>query len=170
MISKQYLASCFMEDHPCYTIASAAIPSRTMKDSLVTKFGNEVKNHLPNIPCSKPDYKRAVKQLHRQTVAHCIQNYKNNRVLGRSAPDIHPTERSLPRHVRTKLSQYRSGFCTDLNSYQNRIGNGQDECPRCQQSPHDTQHLFDCQANPTDLKPDSLWNDPAVAAEFLNLT
>ena len=44
----------------------------------------------------------------------------------------------------------------------------QDVCPDCNRGPHDTAHLM-CPANPTDLDPWSLWEDPARAAIFLGL-
>lgn len=34
---------------------------------------------------------------------------------------------------------------------------------------HTVRHLFECQANPTTLTPESLWKDPIEAATFLQL-
>ena len=44
-----------------------------------------------------------------------------------------------------------------------------DVCPKCDQSPHDTVHLFNCISDPTDLEVISLWTRPREAAVFLKL-
>ncbi|KAI5726007.1 hypothetical protein M8J77_022717 [Diaphorina citri] len=43
------------------------------------------------------------------------------------------------------------------------------ECPLCSGAPHDTNHLFNCPANPTSLTPFDLWTSPAKVASFLEL-
>ena len=45
----------------------------------------------------------------------------------------------------------------------------QDECPACQQSPHDTNHIFNCTKNPTDLEASSLLTNPIGVVIFLKL-
>ena len=53
---------------------------------------------------------------------------------------------------RTALSQLRSGFCSFLNSYREKIGiAGDPSCPSCGWSDHTTDHLFDCPSHPTSL-------------------
>ena len=44
-----------------------------------------------------------------------------------------------------------------------------DRCPRCGQGPHDTNHLFNCSANPTLLTAIDLWKKPVQTAAFLGL-
>ncbi|KAI5718737.1 hypothetical protein M8J77_026043 [Diaphorina citri] len=79
-------------------------------------------------------------------------------------------EKQLPRETRAKLAQLRSGFSKLLNSYLSRVDPVvRDECPLCQESPHNTSHLFNCSENPTNLTPVDLWNSPIKVAEFLNL-
>ena len=57
-----------------------------------------------------------------------------------------------------------------LNSYNNILDeNIQNVCPKCNESPHDTHHLFRCPDNPTTLSVISLWTDPISAAEVLGL-
>ena len=51
-----------------------------------------------------------------------------------------------------------SNYSTYLNSHMSRIDETiQNECPDCKESPHDTQHLFNCTEKPTTLTTFSLW-------------
>ena len=57
-----------------------------------------------------------------------------------------------------------------INDYRHRLNNDiLDECPFCRITPHNTQHLFECSANPTNLEVIDLWRKPTEVAEFLNL-
>ena len=58
-----------------------------------------------------------------------------------------------------------------LNSYLSRIKPSEysDLCPKCGGTPHTTNHLFNCPANPTNEDPRILWEDPPAAAVFLGL-
>ena len=104
------------------------------------------------------------------TVAETIRTLAPNRVLKEKPPDIHPSEKSLPRKVRCSLSRLRSGFCRLLQSYLHRLDETvSDDCPECGQAPHDTAHLFNCKSNPTTLTPLDLWRKPREAAAFLKL-
>ena len=79
-------------------------------------------------------------------------------------------EQTLNRIARTRLAQLRSGFSYLLNSYRHRIDeNIQDLCPLCQSSTHTTQHLFNCNSNPTDLTIIDLWENPKNVADFFKL-
>ena len=61
-------------------------------------------------------------------------------------------EIKLPRIARSSLCQLRSGFLRLLNSYLNRLDDKiENKCPKCQTTPHDRSHLFNCDANPTSL-------------------
>ena len=97
--------------------------------------------------------KEIIKDIYTEEVARTLKNYPANRVLHTRPPDINAEELDLPRHIRTKLARLRSGFCCSLKSYMSRIDNSvTDSCPKCNQTPHDTEHLFKCPANPTDLE------------------
>ena len=75
-----------------------------------------------------------------------------------------------PRSVRTTLAQLRSGHCRLLKLYMARITTGvSDVCPECGVAPHPVEHLFNCSAHPTQLTVQDLWDNPAEAADFLNL-
>ena len=65
---------------------------------------------------------------------------------------------------------YLRNYSTYLNSYMSRIDEKiQNECPDCKESPHDTQHLFNCTEKPTILTTYSLWTQPREAALHLGL-
>ena len=52
-----------------------------------------------------------------------------------------------------------------INSYLNRLDDKiENKCPKCQTTPHDTNHLFNCRANPTSLR-----THPIEASNFLGL-
>ena len=91
--------------------------------------------------------------------------------LVRIARIIDVSEKNLPRPTRSTLSQIRSGYSSYLNSYLHRINptKYQENCPKCNSSIHNSQHLFNCPANPTDLTVTSLWENPVEAATFLGL-
>ena len=115
-------------------------------------------------------YKQVVKALHTATVANTLASYPPNRVLQRRPPDISKEEKLLPRPVRSELARLRSGFSRNLNSYMNRIDPSiADSCPACNSTPHDTNHLFNCNSNPTHLEPSALWTNPKQSALFLKL-
>jgi len=76
------------------------------------------------------------------------------------------SEKTLPRKTRATLAQLRSY----LNAFMHRIYQTDDpNCPKCGLSPHTTDNLFECQANPTTLTTRILWEDPPAAADFLGL-
>ena len=60
-------------------------------------------------------------------------------------PDVAEEEMSLPRPYRTKLAQLRSGFCSSLNDYRERVGWARSNlCPQCNLTPHTVPHIFSC--------------------------
>ena len=116
--------------------------------------------------------KQVIKCLQTDSVQTCLNNYKPNRVLQSDPPDIYPVEKTLTCRERFELARLRSGFSRRLKSYLCRIYNKdmvQDKCPLCQESPHDTNHLFNCKENPTTLTVITLWTRPKEEATFLKL-
>ena len=174
MLCRQYLLSCHQQDHPCNAIVSAPRPPRLLKKDLRSEFEPAV---LPLIPANGLDrvsYRRGLGILHRQAVEDGVRGYRPNVVLGGYPPPIAAEEESLPRKARTALSQLRSGWCRQLNSYRARIDpvNYRDICPDCGVGPHDPAHLFRCAAKPTTpttLNVEDLWRRPVMVANFLGL-
>jgi len=57
-----------------------------------------------------------------------------------------------------------------LNNYNHRLdSNIPDEWPDCSLTPHNVEHLFNCQNKPTNLTIESLWHEPRRTSIFLNL-
>ena len=118
----------------------------------------------------RKEYKKAIIKIHTRSVRDNLLN-NTSKVLGTKPPVISADEQSLPRLARTKLAQLRTGYSTLLNSYRSRISpEVKDSCPDCGRGPHDLQHLFNCEKNPTDLEILDLWLKPKEVAEWLGLT
>ncbi len=171
MLSKQFLLQTQLPNHPNRVDLNAPPPRRQMNQTLMSKFGDEIKQmSYPDLPTDI--YKQRLKALHTSSVRNSIANLEHNKVLGAPPPAISDSEKALPRITRTTLSQLRSGYSTHLKSYMSRISKEvpvPDVCPLCQQPGHTTTHLFSCPANPTTLTPRDLWINPLECARFLNL-
>ena len=169
MLSKQFLLATQKSGHPIIVDLISPTPARQMKQTLKSKFGNEIRSiSRPNLP--EEDYKSKMKLIHTKTVKNIINN-TTNKVLNARPPEINKADLSLPRTTRSTLAQLRSGYSTYLNSYKARIdktGPMVDKCPNCDSS-HTTSHLFNCQRNPTNLTVKDLCKNPVKTAGFLNL-
>ena len=167
MISKQFLLATQKSDHPNKTDLNKPPPPRQMKQTLTSKFGKEIKTLSRNL--TEDNYKPKIKTIHTKSVKNMLKDFSNNKVINARPPEIHRSECKLPRVTRSTLAQLRSGYSMYLNSYKSRIDpNISDKCPNCDSS-HTTEHLFNCQNNPTNLNVRSLWHKPLDAARFLNL-
>ena len=174
MLSKQYLLATQQADHPNHCDLDAPPPDRLMKKTLRSSYGQSILDLIPEgeAGVDAARYKTALKTIHSLSVMETIRKQSDNQVLGEPAPEIHRSERELPRKTRTTLAQLRSGYSSHLKSYLFRINardTDSDSCPDCGQSPHTTQHLFDCPTNPTTLTTRSLWDNPFDAAVHLGL-
>ena len=170
MLSRQFLLSSTRPSHPNHKDIQEA-PKRLMRNTLASKFKNDVLPFTANGVTDEPTYRAGLKTIHSSGVRDCIAKTGNNKVLNDIAPNINITETDLPRKTRTTLAQLRSGYSTYLQSYLARINPNEhtDHCPDCGQPGHTTQHLFQCPAKPTELEPRTLWEDPPAAATFLGL-
>ena len=165
MISKQFLLATQKTNHPNRVRLDEPPPPRQMKNTLVSKFGNEVRD-ISYFDLPEDVYKKKLKFIHTKSVKEII---KPSKVLNTIPPTINDSEKTLPRKTRTTLAQLRSGYSNFLNSYKHRINPEiEDKCPHCQCS-HTTIHLFDCLNNPTTLEVRDLWTNPVEAARFLDL-
>ena len=170
MVAEQYLAACYLPDHPGgkHLDRPPPPPRRNLKKTLL-EYKKDVEPLYANL-YTEENYKFIKKEIHTDTVESTISAYPDNKVLGRTPPPLSKEETKLPRKARATLSQLRSGYSKMLNSYNNTLDETiPDECPLCSQSPHNTAHLFTCPANPTNLNIESLWTQPLAAATFLNL-
>ena len=141
-----------------------------MKHTLQSKFLHLVSPHLSDDGTLPPSsYKYCLSNLHTSAVNHSILSLSNNRVLNAPAPQIDPSESSLPRPYRSTLSQLRSGFCSKLQSYLHLINVAPSPlCPHCSTHPETTSHLFNCPTLPTHLTTSHLWSSPLEVAHFIS--
>jgi hypothetical protein len=165
MLADQFYASCLDSNHPNHDLTTFERP-RPMKNTL-RSFSkdrvNRASTHFPQGPI-----RRIHQQIHTSTVQNTINNFPINSLLGTRPPRISKSEKKLPRISRTTLSQLRSGYCSALNSYRNRLDPLiPNNCPNCNRTPHDPHHLFICPSFPTTLKPVDLWTNPRLISEQL---
>ena len=166
MITNQFLLTNHLPDHPCFKLTTEPLPSRSLKPTI--QHSREDIAHL--LPVEKDDLKAKIKIIHTTEVQKALAQYPPNKILQRNPPEVNKEELNLPRITRSRLSQLRSGYSRILNSYLHRIGEKPDDsCTLCNQSPHTTLHLFECPNNPTNLDVLSLWTQPKMAADFLQL-
>ena len=170
MLSKQFLVQTQLPNHPNNCSLYQTKPPRIMKRTLLTEYGSEVLDKIPNEGLNSENYKSTLKSIHTESVSLAIATQTNNLVLNAPAPNIDQTEKELPRKTRTVLSQLRSSYSSHLQSYLHRIGASENpNCPDCNTEIHTTKHLFNCSARPTELTVESLWSNPVRAARFLGL-
>ena len=168
LMSTQFLANAMRELHPSHETVSRPPGPRQKKATLQVSFGHRVAPFIRDGVVSCSNCKKVLTALHTTTVKDSISSLGPNRVLGIPPPQIHASERLLPCAYHTTLSQLRSGFCKDLETYQQRIGKSpNDICPDCLAAPQSTAHLFSCAETPTDLEQTDLWSCPCEVAFFL---
>ena len=171
MITKQYLAACHLPGHPGRKHLGRPPAPRPKKLTLLDRHKTELSNLIPNPQdFNEMEYKIILKSIHTQDVAAAIASLKPNRVLGTPPPEINKEETKLNRKARARLAQLRSGFSNILMSFKNICDPEiENKCPKCNITPHDTQHLFQCAENPTNLSTVDLWTNPIQVSNFLQL-
>ena len=169
LLSKQFLLATQKPDHPNQCDLDH-VPERIMKETLVTRFKEDVSRHVLTNGNNEAQHKIGIRAIHTDAVRDVLLKAQPSKVLHTQPPEIHKDEKLLPRGTRCKLAQLRSGYSNLLNTYKHRLDpNHTADCPQCETHPHTTEHLFSCRANPTDLTPLSLWAQPRAAATFLGL-
>ena len=174
MKNAQFLIECQDNDHTSYTITRPKFQDRpNRKQTLQEKYGNRITNF--DFLDTKRGRKLANNKIHTDTVKMELEKNQERIRLNGWPPlgtdlNINQEELTLPRLARCRLSQLRSGYCSQLNSYRNRIDPTiENKCPDCKKTPHDVPHLFKCKKNPTTLTTSDLWRQPAKVAKWLNL-
>jgi hypothetical protein len=171
MLSCQYLSACFAPYHPCHELSLGHL-GRLRRNgqfrSLLLRHHEWVAARLVFDPGGEVEVVRSRKAIHSEFVRSSLASRGNNRVLGAVPPRVHPRERQLKRDERCLLSQLRSGHCIKLRNFKHMLdANVPNSCPWCEESPHDTGHLFNCNHRKTTLGVTDLWNKPVQAARFL---
>ena len=168
--STNFLARALQPNHPSHHIVRRHRGPRLQKHTLQSLFGSNrvLRKNLVNGSLPPESYKDTIKSIHTKIVAKAVHRQKPNKVLGGKALEISKSERSLPRAVRTTLTQLRSSYCIKLKSYRARIGKASSpKCPHCNRFEQTTNHLFQCKSFPTQLTTRALWEAPEVVASFL---
>ena len=168
LLSSQHLVSALRPGHPSHAVVTAPPGPRKMKKTLASKHLPSVESHLTDGKTDIALYKSIIGKIHTEVVANTIQTINHSRVLDGPRPDISASELSLSRADRTTLAQLRTGDCHLLNDYLVKTGRSNDAaCPECRFRRHTVNHLFSCDATPTNLTTRSLWEDPVDAISFL---
>ena len=116
-------------------------------------YSNE---HTNIIVISKSDLtpekcRRNLKHIHTTITRQYVSSGKNNEVTNTAPNDIHSSEQTLPRHMRTKLAQLRTDKSPLLQGYLHTVNPNTytPQCPLYLFQTHDTNHLFNCSQLPT---------------------
>ena len=169
MVSKQFLAACYTPAYPGNRQIKREKKPREMKNTNTSLYENEIADKYTRIDPTIED-KLIIKNIHTESVAKTIEQHQPNKVLHRRPPEISTKEKDLSWIERVELARLRLGYSRKLNNYPARIDDEiQDRCPSCNISPHNTEHLFNCNKNITSLKPIDLWARLLLAAEFFNI-
>jgi hypothetical protein len=75
------------------------------------------------------NYKKNVKAIHTNAVASTLAKREPNYVHGVPAPDVHPSDGTLPRPICTTMRQMRSGHCSALQTYKHKLNSAVLSCP-----------------------------------------
>ena len=165
-LNTQYLVSALRASHPSHACVSAPSGPRKMKETLQSKYQDKAAPYLANGVSVDADYCSNLKQIH--SVAASISRLGTNDLLGCRPPPVSPSEGRLTRLQRTTLSQLRSGHCRFMQDYKVRVGQAtSDVCLECRALPHTVQHLFSCNAAPTQITIRVLWINPVAVCDFL---
>ena len=168
MLSSQYLASALRDDHPAHEPVSRPARRRDKKQTLQSRYRDNVSDHLVNGSLPVGAYPETKKAIHTKYVSKAIEAQGPHPLLNAPYPEINNTEKQLPRRHRTILSQLRSSHCSNLASYQHRVGrNDSPLCPHCRQTAETVDHVFTCPSIPTDLNVGDLWLRPKRVATHL---
>ena len=168
MLTKQFLYAAQNPNHPNFRQRSQ--PQRIMKNTMETQFMGDIEDIIPPTGVNDINKKGGIQLIHSRSVTNTILELGVNKVLNEQPPQIDKSEKRLPRKTRGILSQLRSGYSPQLNSYLARINpEHQNICQKCNLPGHTTNHLFNCPTNPTNLDVRSLWTNPKEAAMFLEL-
>ena len=136
-----------VQDHPGFKLTFKPLPLRNLKPT-IQNYRKDIENLLP---VNKDNPKVKIKVIHTTGMRKALAQYPN-KVINTTLPEVIKEEANLPRFTRYRLSQLQFGYCRTLNSYINRIiSNIYDCCPLCKNSPHNTNHLFNCPNNPINL-------------------
>ena len=158
LISQKFNIAFHLPQHPCHQLCHRPPDDRPERQrSLIGRLKPNIQQYLAEMPLNNTSYQSAISCIHQDVVRTKIEGSSSKLFNGRPPP-IATTEQTLPRKTRTILAQLRTGHSRILGQYINRIDpSARNHCHNCDQSPHDTHHIFDCPSKPTTLTVESLW-------------
>ena len=177
MLAEQFFLGAHLPTRPDHnTAAPPPARSRSIRATLYSRFAADLAALVPESQrnMTEKEYRAGLRTIHRRAARTAANSYSSPiwsaGTSTAASPIISGEEKKLGRATRSTLAQLRSGYSVQLCSYQSRLDPSiPDECPECGEPGHTTIHLFQCPANPTNLTPASLWDDPVEAARFLGL-
>ena len=169
LLCSQSLAKTMQPSHPSHSTVTSPSGPRNLIKTLQSRYLPTVEPYLLEGSLPPQNYTLTIKSLHTQAVASAITSYSPNRILQSPSPPIAEEEVTLPRPYRTTLAQLRSGFCSALADFRERVGLTTDpHCPSCGTEPQNVQHLFSCTEHSTSLSPVDLWDRPGLVSNFIS--
>ena len=100
-----------LSTHPPHNLLPQPAGLREMKETIFDNWSGTtttIKNNNNNA-LTKELITQNVKTIHTIAVAECRQSYTSNPILAQPAPNVNPSEQSLPRRTRRVLAQLRAG-------------------------------------------------------------
>nr|XP_036217164.1 uncharacterized protein LOC106619600 [Bactrocera oleae] len=165
-LSKQFLLGYCRRNNPCSRLLEEEPPPRNIKRSFFD-YVDDIGQYTDQTS-GATNFRHALTVIYSGFINTFTDSFSVNAALGVKPPPIADKELELPPKSGVTFPQLRSGYCSSLNSYLSRIDPDIPNIyPACNESPHDTNHLFTCPTNPTHLTPFSLWSDPVETARFL---
>ena len=98
MLSTQYLASSLRAEHPANEYVSRPPGRRSMKQTLQSRFQNDITPRLVNGSLPAGAFPETKNAIHTQYVERAISDQGNHPLLNAPAPSVDSSEKSLPRH------------------------------------------------------------------------
>ena len=139
MLSAQFLLATKQTGHANFS-GPYSSPPRLMKRTLHSQYEQDIAHlHAPDGNDSVR-HRIGLSAIHTEAVAASIAKLEDNKVLGRPAPEVDISVKTLPRGTRSTLCQLRSGYSSSLRSTMHSMYPQSYDplCPKCQGSPHDT--------------------------------
>jgi hypothetical protein len=169
---KKFLANVYTLGHPSHSVVKLETGQRKGRKggiihTLQSRYKESIVPYLNDDIMLESNYKKSIKDIHTKAV-EASKRFLVNGVLGGPPPDVHPSEKSLPRVSQTTLCQLRCDNCICLETYKLKAGTANDDlCSMCRGAPHTSSHLFVCPASPTDLNFIDIWKRPREAVDYL---
>ena len=160
-----------LPNHPLHSLIHNDPPPRHMKNTIynTNKYTYNINTDTEDI--TEETIKENIKTIHTDIVNEFLRTRQHNPILNNIPPEISTTEQTLNRRYRRTLAQLRAGKSPILKQYMNKIQpqhHTDPHCPLCtNNTPHNTQHLFECPAVPTRLSALDLWVRPGEVVGLL---